>query len=107
VWQVYRESGVYHQRHLLAVPRDTRPFAKRAILRLPPCTKLHALAIRRLDILWRPHVNVACRAIDNNSVSRLDQAGCIFDFADGWNSQRPRDNRNVRCRSTFLENQPA
>ena len=40
-------------------------------------------------------------------ISRLDQAGCIVDFAHCRNTERARHNGDVRGRPAFLEYEPA
>ncbi len=101
------EAGIDHQRDLLAVLGDARPVAQRAILRLPARAQLYPLAIGRLDILRRAHVHMAGRAVHDDGVAGLDQAGGIGDFADGRNAERARHDRDMRGRPAFLQHQAA
>ena len=49
----------------------------------------------------------AGRAVDDDGVARLDQAGGVVDLADGRNAERARDDRDVRGRPAFLQHQAA
>ena len=105
--QVDGEPGIDHQRNFLAVLGDARTVAQRPILRLPARAQFDPLAIGRLDVLRRTHMHVAGRAVDDDGVARLDQAGGILDFADGRNAERARHDRDVRGRPAFLQHQAA
>src|SRR5512143_3639097 len=105
--KIDREAGIDHQRDLLAVFGDTRPLAQRAILRLPASAQLDSLAVGRLDVLRRTHVNMAGRAVDDDGVAWFDKARSILELANGGNSERARDDRDVRRRPAFLQHQAA
>ena len=55
----------------------------------------------------RPHMHVAGRAVDDDGVARLDQAGGVGDLADRRNAERARHDRDVRGRPAFLQHQAA
>ncbi len=52
-------------------------------------------------------MNVAGGAVDDHGIARLDQAGGVFDFADGRDAERARHDRDVRGRPAFLQDQAA
>ena len=77
------------------------------VLRLPARAQPHALDIGRLHVGRRPHVHVAGRAVDDDRVARIDEAGGVGDLADRRDAERARDDRDVRGRAAFLQHQAA
>ena len=101
------EAGIDHQRDRLAVLGDAGPVAQRAVLRLPPRAQLHPLAIGGFDVGRRAHMHCAGRAVDDDGVARLDEAGGVVDLADRRDAERARDDRDMRGRPAFLQHQAA
>ena len=52
-------------------------------------------------------MQITGRAVDNDSVARIGNAGSVVDFADRRNTERARDNGDVGMRSAFLQHQAA
>ena len=50
---------------------------------------------------------MAHRAVDDDRVARIDDAGRIGDLADRRDAERARDDRNMRGRPAFLQHQAA
>ena len=55
----------------------------------------------------RPHMHVAGRAVDDDGVARIGDAGGVGDLADGRDAERARHDRDMRVRAAFLQHQPA
>ena len=54
-----------------------------------------------------PHVHVAGRAVDDDGVARIGEAGGVGDLADRRDAERARHDRDVRGRAAFLQHQAA
>ena len=52
-------------------------------------------------------MHVAGRAVDDDGVARVGNAGCIGDLADSRDAERARYDRDMRVGSAFLEHEPA
>ena len=52
-------------------------------------------------------MHVAGRAVDDDGVAGLDQAGGVGDLADRGDAERARDDRDMRGRAAFLQDQAA
>ena len=107
VRQVDREAGIDHQRDLLAVLGDAGLVAQREILQLPARAQPHPLDIGRLHVGRRPHVHVAGRAVDDDGVAGVGDAGGIGDLAHRRDAERAGDDRDMRIGAAFLEDEPA
>ena len=105
--QVDQQAGVDHQRDRLAVLGDAWLVAQRAVLRLAAGAQLDALAVGDLDVGRRPQMHVAGRAIDDDGVAGIDEARDVFDLADRGDAERPRNDRDMRGRAAFLQDQAA
>ena len=107
VRQVDQQPGVEQQRDFLAVLGDGGSLAQRRILRLPARTQAHAVGVVFFHVGRRAHVDVAHRAVDDDRVARIDDAGGIRDLADCRDAERTRHDRDVRGRPAFLQHQRA
>ncbi len=105
--QVDGKTGIDHQLDLLAIPGHACLVAQREILQLPAGAQPHSLDISRLHVRRWPHVHVAGRAIDDDGVARVGNAGGIGDLADRRDAERTGDDRHVRIGPAFFENEAA
>ena len=105
--QVDGEAGIDQQRHLLAVLGDAGPVAQRVVLLLPPRPQPDPLDIGRLHVGRGPDVHVAGRAVDDDRIARVDDAGGVGDLADRGDAERARHDRDMRGRPAFLEHEAA
>ena len=67
----------------------------------------HPFGIGRFHVRQRPHVQIADRAIDDDGVARIDDAGGVIDIADRRDTQRAGDDRDMGLRTAFLQHQAA
>ena len=102
-----RQAGVDQQRHRFAVLGHARHVAQRLVLVLPPRPQPHALGVGGLHVGQRPQVQIAGRAVDDDGVARIGDAGGVVDLADRRNAERARDDGDMRMRAALLEHQPA
>ena len=105
--QVDRESGIDVERDRHAVLGRARLLAQREILQLPACAQPHAFDIGSLHVGRGPHVHVASRAIDNDGVARIHQAGGVLDLADGCDAERACHDRHMGGRPAFFQDDAA
>ena len=90
-----------------AVLGDAGPVAQREVLQLPARAQPHPLDIGRFHVGRGPHMHVAGRAVDDDRIARIGDAGGVGDLADGGDAKRARDDRDMRVRSAFFQHQPA
>ena len=107
VRQIDVQAGIDQQRDFFAVLGDARNVAQRLILLLPPRAKPHALGIGGLHVRQRPQVQIAGRAVDDDGVARIGDAGGVVDVADRCDAERARDDGDVRIRAAFFQHQTA
>ena len=105
--QVDGETGVDHQLDFLAVPGYARLVAQSEILQLPARAQPHALDISGLHVVRRPHVHVAVRAVDDDGIAGIRNAGGIGDLAHRRDAERAGDDRHVRVWAAFFEHEAA
>lgn len=105
--QVDGEPCVDHQLDLLAVLGDARKIAQGQVLRLAAGTKAHALGEGGLDLLRRADIDRARRAVDDDGVAGIGDAGRVRDFADGGNAERAGHDRDVGIGGAFLQHDAA
>ena len=107
VRQVDGQAGVDQQRHLFAVLGHARLVAQRLILLLPPRPQPYPLGIGGLHVGQRPDLQIAGRAVNDDGVARIDDAGGVVDVADRRNAERARHDGDMRMRAAFLQHQTA
>ena len=105
--QVDSQAGIDHERDLLAVLGHARLVAQREVLQLPAGAQPHSLDIGRFHVGRGPHMDVAGRAVDDDGIAGIGDAGGIGDLAHGRDAERPRDDRHMRSWAAFLEHESA
>ncbi len=105
--QIDGEAGIDHQRDLFAVLGHAGLFAQREVLLLPARAQPHPLDIGGLHVGGGPHMHVAGRAVDDDGIAGVGDAGGVLDLAHRRDAERARDDRDMRVGPALLEDEPA
>ena len=81
--------------------------AQRLVLLLAPRAQPDALGIGGRHVGQRPDMQIAGRAVDNDRIARIGNAGCVIDLADRRDAERTRNDGNMGVRAALFEHEAA